>query len=203
MKKVQDHYFQQAKKDGYAARSVYKLEEIDQKYQILRSQQCVLELGCCPGSWLQYTAKRIGSSGKLVGLDLKSVTVILPKWVTVVEADVFSWQPELDWQKNRFDVILSDMSPQTSGIKSLDADRSYALNQQSLYLARITLKTGGSLLVKAFQGASLEKLKTEFRQQFAQTKVCKPKSSRAESVEIFLLGIQQKKQALLRSEQIE
>ena len=188
MKKVQDHYFHRARKDGYVARSAYKLEEIDQRHQLLKRGQKVLDLGCAPGSWLQYTAKRIGESGRLLGIDLQAVVISLPPQVEVFQTDIYELDRSGAWWENSFDIILSDMAPQTTGIRAVDADRSYALNQHALWLAEQHLIKGGYLLVKAFQGAPFQRLQQEFQQMFAEVKICKPKSSRSESVEVFLLG---------------
>ena len=188
MKKVQDHYFHKARKDGYVARSAYKLEEIDQRHQLLKRGQKVLDLGCAPGSWLQYTSSRIGESGRLLGIDLQAVAICLPPQVEVLQADIYELDRSGIWWEKPFDVILSDMAPNTTGIRSADADRSYALNQHTLWLAEQHLSKGGCLLVKAFQGATFQQLQQEFRQMFTEVKICKPKSSRPESVEVFLLG---------------
>ncbi len=195
MKKVQDHYFHQAKRQGYAARSAFKLEEIDRKHHLLRPGLRVLDLGCSPGSWMQYAAKRVGREGEVIGLDLKPVTAKLPEQARALEGDVFEYGADPEWLGGPVDVILSDMAPKTTGIRSVDADRSHALNLQVLALTDTSLRTGGNLLVKAFQGAPFEELKQAFRQRFQQVKVVKPKSSRQESVEIFLLG--QHKQELV------
>jgi 23S rRNA (uridine2552-2'-O)-methyltransferase len=107
-----------------------------------------------------------------------------------LEADIFDLcAKDLEMNGGMVDVILSDMAPKTTGIRGTDAQRSYALNQQVLLLADELLRPQGSLLVKAFQGAPLEQLRREFSNSFAQVKLCKPKSSRSESVEIFLLGL--------------
>ncbi len=190
MKKVQDHYFHKAKQQGYVARSAFKLEEVDRKHHLLRSGMRVLDLGCSPGSWMQYAAKRVGPQGEVIGLDLKPVTVKLPEHARAIQGDVFEVGVDPEWLPDPVDLILSDMAPKTSGIRSMDADRSHALNLQVLALADVTLRPGGSLLVKAFQGAPFEELKQYFRERFQQVKIVKPKSSRQESVEIFLLGQQ-------------
>lgn len=188
MKKIQDYYFHKARREGYVARSAYKLEEIDQQHRLLKQGQKVLDLGCCPGSWMQYTAQKITPGGSLLGIDLQPVSLALPDFVTVLQADIFELERTGPWWETPFDVILSDMAPKTSGIRSLDADRSQALNQQVLWLASEHLRVGGNLLVKAFQGGSFQQLQADFRQQFAEVKVCKPRSSRSESVEVFVLG---------------
>ena len=193
MKKIKDHYFHKAKRDGYVARSAYKLEEIDKKHRILRNGNLVLDLGCSPGSWLQYASRKVGEKGKVLGVDLQTVKLSLPQNVKVIQADIFEMTVnDLEMNGGMVDVILSDMAPKTTGIRDTDAQRSYALNQQVLELSGDLLRPQGTLLVKAFQGAPLEQLRREFSNSFAQVKLCKPKSSRSESVEIFLLGLNKK-----------
>ena len=190
MKKIKDHYFHKAKRNGYVARSAYKLEEIDKKHRIIRKGNLVLDLGCSPGSWLQYASRKVGEEGEVLGVDLQPVNHSLPAHVKVLQADIFELTAkDLEMSGGMVDVILSDMAPKTTGIRGTDAQRSDALNQQVLLLADELLRPQGSLLVKAFQGAPLEQLRREFSNSFAQVKLCKPKSSRSESVEIFLLGL--------------
>jgi len=193
LKKIKDHYFHKAKRDGYVARSAYKLEEIDKKHRILRNGNLVLDLGCSPGSWLQYASRKVGEKGQVLGVDLQTVKLSLPQNVKVIQADIFEMTVnDLEMNGGMVDVILSDMAPKTTGIRDTDAQRSYALNQQVLELSGDLLRPQGTLLVKAFQGAPLEQLRREFSSIFAQVKLCKPKSSRSESVEIFLLGLNKK-----------
>ena len=193
MKIIKDHYFHKAKRNGYVARSAYKLEEIDKKYRIIRKGNFVLDLGCSPGSWLQYTSRKVGEEGEVLGVDLQPVSHSLPAHVRVLQADIFELMAkDLEISGGMVDVILSDMAPKTSGIRATDAQRSYALNQHVLQLAYELLRPQGILLVKAFQGAPLGELRNAFRNSFAKVKLCKPKSSRAESVEIFLLGMGKK-----------
>ena len=189
MKKIKDHFFHKAKKDGYAARSVYKIEEIDKKYRIIRTGYKVLDLGCSPGSWLQYASIKVGNSGHVLGVDLQTVKISLPAHVKVIQADIFEVTDEdLKIKGGKADVILSDMAPKTSGIRTTDVHRSFELNKKVLYLANDILYPEGSLLVKAFQGKLFDELCYEFKKMFTDVKLCKPKSSRSESVEIFILG---------------
>tara|TARA_E500000331_G_C17027035_1_gene613485 strand:- start:143 stop:727 length:585 start_codon:yes stop_codon:yes gene_type:complete len=189
MKKIKDHYFHKAKKDGYAARSFYKIEEIDKKNRIISSGNKVLDLGCSPGSWLQYVSRKVGSSGQVLGVDLEPVKISLPSHVIVIKGDIFKLTyEELKIKGGQADVILSDMAPKTSGIRTTDAHRSYELNKKVLNLANDALCPEGLLLLKAFQGILLDELSSEFRKMFANVKFCKPKSSRMESIEIFILG---------------
>jgi len=193
VKIIKDHYFHKAKRNGYVARSAYKLEEIDKKHRIISKGNFVLDLGCSPGSWLQYTSRKVGEEGEVLGVDLQPVSHSLPAHVRVLQADIFELMAkDLEISGGMVDVILSDMAPKTSGIRATDAQRSYALNQHVLQLAYELLRPQGILLVKAFQGAPLGELRNAFRNSFAKVKLCKPKSSRAESVEIFLLGMGKK-----------
>ena len=195
MKKIKDHYFHKAKKDGYAARSVYKIEEIDKKNRIITKGNIVLDLGCSPGSWLQYASSKVGNTGQVIGVDLQPVQIALPSHVKVIQADIFELtHEELKINGSQLDVILSDMAPKTCGIRTTDAHRSFELNKKVLNLANDILCTEGSLLVKGFQGVLLGDLCSEFRNIFTKVKLCKPKSSRPESVEIFILGIGKKEQ---------
>ena len=194
MKKIKDYYFHKAKKDGYAARSVYKIEEIDKKYRIIRTGYKVLDLGCSPGSWLQYASRKVGNSGQVLGVDLQTVKISLPSHVKVIRADIFEVTNEdLKIKGGQADVILSDMAPKISGIRTTDVYRSFEMNKKVLYLANNILCSEGSLLLKAFQGKLFDELRYEFKKMFADVKLCKPKSSRSESVEIFILGRSKKR----------
>ena len=188
MKKVRDHYFLKSRKEGYVARSAFKLEEMDRKFRLLNRGQRVLDLGCAPGSWLQYAATRVLPEGTLGGLDLKPVEVKLPDGVRIIRKDIFQVRDEDFLQKPVFDILLSDMAPGTTGIRSVDVQRSYELNSCALKLSNRILKPGGTLVVKAFQGEPLNRLKEEFRSCFESLKLFKPRSSRNESIEIYLIG---------------
>lgn len=190
MKQIRDSYFRKAKREGFAARSVYKLEEIDRKRRLLKPGLHVLDLGAAPGSWLQYAAERVGPRGAVVGVDLQPVTARLADHAASLEADVFTLTPEmLEAHGPPFDVILSDMAPKTTGIPSADAARSAELVMRTLELSGGLLKPGGVLLAKVFQGARLEDVRRAFGQAFAKVSLEKPRASRKESVEIFLLGL--------------
>ena len=189
MKKIKDHYFYKAKSEGYVARSIYKLEEIDKKYHLISKGNSVLDFGCSPGSWLQYVSKKVGKRGFVLGLDIKPVSILLTENIKVLEIDAFKTDVKSIKDISKFfDVILSDMSPKTTGIRSIDAQRSFNLNLQVLRISRELLNPNGTILLKCFQGVTLEKLHKDFKNLFSEVRLCKPKSSRSESVEIFLLG---------------
>jgi len=189
VKKIKDHYFYKAKSAGYVARSVYKLEEIDKKHNLICNGNLVIDFGCSPGSWLQYTCKKVGKKGFVLGVDIEPVKISLPENVKVLKLDIFEANMKnLKLNVNTVDVILSDMAPKTTGIRSVDSQRSLGLNQRVLQISEEILKPGGAILVKAFQGETLDLLRKDFKKFFNEVKLCKPKSSRSESVEIFLLG---------------
>lgn len=193
MKEVQDYYFKKAKKDKYVARSAYKLEEIQKKHPILRKGQKVMDLGCFPGSWLQYVSRVIGKEGLVLGIDLQDLKMNLPENARFIHGDI----NELDLNQfaeyaSNFDVIVSDMAPKTTGIKHLDAERSFQLCDMALFVAEKYLKNSGSIVVKVFQGAPLEKLLKKMRAEYQKVAIVKPKSSRNESVEVFVVGMKKK-----------
>ncbi len=193
MKKIKDYYFQKAKNDGYVARSVYKLEEIDKKHRLISRGDLVLDLGCSPGSWLQYVARKVGENGRVLGVDLNAVKLSIPKNVKIIQENIFNIKmKDLLMNEEKINVILSDMAPKTTGIRHADAQRSFDLNKYVLELSDKILVPGGSVLVKAFQGPQMGHLHDEFNNSFGNVKICKPKSSRSESVEIFILGLKKK-----------
>jgi len=191
--KWQDHYSRLARKDKYPARSVYKLKEIQQKNRVIGKGNAVLDLGCAPGSWLKYAADLTGPSGRVVGVDLKPVTIELPEQVSVLTGDLFEM---LDDLKNEvgsgYHVVLSDMAPATTGNKHVDAARSTGLCEAALYVAGEVLKPGGRFVCKIFQGPDFKAFTDEVRKRFQKQKIFKPQSSRKASREIFVIGLGRK-----------
>ena len=192
--KVQDHYFKKAKKENFMARSVYKLEEIDQKCKILRKNDHVIDLGYYPGSWVQYASPIVGPEGKVVGIDTKDVNSSLrfPN-VTLFQKDILDVK-SLDelGVKRPFDVVLSDMAPNMSGVGLVDQARAMDLAELALAFALEWLKPGGSFLVKVFMGSGFEDLVRNMRAGFEKVETCKPKASRDRSAETYLLGVRRK-----------
>ncbi len=184
-----DLYSNQAKLMGYAARSAFKLIEANQKHRLLKLGMHVLDLGCAPGSWCQYAAQQVGSQGQIIGIDLNPITTKMPPQVTCYQADITTDITPLLHPHAPFDVILSDLAPNTSGIPKADADRSHKLVETVLELTALWLKPQGTLFAKVFQGSHMPALYAKIRQCFQKTRTLKPKSSRPQSVEIFLLGL--------------
>ena len=185
-----DHYTERARKEKYPARSVFKLQEMQRKFSLLKKGQRVLDLGCAPGSWLLYAAQLIGSGGTVVGVDLKKVDIRLPKNATVFNGDILT--PDASLLANigsGYHAVLSDMAPATTGHKATDSARSYNLCQAALYLAERVLLPGGIYVSKIFQGGDFQTYRNEVAAAFNKVSIFKPKSSRKASKEIFIIGI--------------
>ncbi len=186
MKQIQDYYFHKAKREGYPARSVYKLQEAQKKYRFLRTGQKVLDLGAAPGSWTKYVSKLVGPQGRVTALDLHKLKAGGAN-VEFIKADIFSMEPaEFSRRFGRFHVVLSDMAPKTTGRKDLDHFRSIELARYAFQIADETLEPGGCFFCKVFEGEDLPLFRKELQLSFKSVKIFKPKSSRTESVEKFL-----------------
>ncbi|MCC6749697.1 MAG: RlmE family RNA methyltransferase [Deltaproteobacteria bacterium] len=184
-----DAFYRQAKRDQYAARSVYKLQELDQRFRLLGPGLRVLDLGCRPGSWLQYAAERVGEAGRVVGIDRTAVEVPLPAHVRVEIGDVLEVTPEtLLGELPCFDVVLSDMAPDTTGIAMTDQARSVALYLRALELAAAVGCSGSSFVGKIFMGEGFEGAVAETKRLYARTKVVRPDATRRISSEHYLVA---------------
>jgi 23S rRNA (uridine2552-2'-O)-methyltransferase len=187
----QDHYARRAKKDRYPARSVYKLEEIQQKHRLINKGDKILDLGCAPGSWLLYAAKLTGDRGRVVGVDLKPVKIQAAPNIEIINGDVFALGAGV--LGNDFNVVISDMAPATTGHKAVDAARSAGLCEAALAIAQSVLLPGGSFVCKIFQGPDFNQFVNSVRAGFDKQKIFKPRSSRKASKEIFVIGLGFKK----------
>ncbi len=186
MKEIKDHYFFKAKKEGYPARSVYKLIEAQEKFRFLKPGQRVLDLGAAPGSWTKYASKVVGPKGQVVAVDMHKLKVNMPN-VFFIKDDIYEIHTEEVFRQYiPFDVVLSDMAPKTTGRKDLDHYRSVDLARMALDMARRYLAPNGHVYFKVFDGEDFPQLRKEAQGLFKTVKIFKPKSSRAESVEKFL-----------------
>lgn len=189
----QDHYTRRAKKEQYPARSVYKLQEIQKKFNLIRKGHKVLDLGCAPGAWLLYAGEVTGPGGTVVGIDLKPVTVKLPAHVKAYPGDALAPEDPVPGEvSDGFHVVLSDMAPATTGMKDVDALRSYELCRAALDIASTRLLPGGAFVCKIFQGEDFKAFTEAVRSAFAQQKIFKPQSSRKASKEIYIIGMGKK-----------
>jgi 23S rRNA (uridine2552-2'-O)-methyltransferase len=191
-----DAYFRKAKEGGWLARSVFKLEEIDQSFKIFRRGNVVLDLGCAPGSWLQYAERRIQQEkGHLVGIDLLPVKLSFGPHVRIIEGDIYEvtldeLRPEHSSSEGPpFDVLLSDMAPNTTGIRSVDQARSMSLAERALELTQDLLKPGGRFVVKVFEGGDFHAYVKSMREVFEDVKIRRPRSTRKTSMETYVVGM--------------
>jgi len=194
MRKVQDYYFKKAKKENYPARSVYKLEEAQKKYRFLQTGNGVLDLGCQPGSWSIYAARIVGPAGLVVGVDLQE-----GKKISIAKAAEIVWFcddimtdyiiEKIQKIEKDFQTILSDIAPRTSGNKWVDQQQSLNLARRVLELAGELLESGGNIYIKVFEGEDFREFVDSVRKSFKTVKIVKPKSSRSESREVFVLGM--------------
>ena len=190
--KVKDHYFKKAKQENYFARSIYKLEEIDIKYKVIKKNDIVLDFGYYPGSWIQYTSKKVLPNGKVIGIDIQDVNEklkALPN-VTVFQKDINDLQSiEELGVTDLFDVVVSDMAPSTTGIRSVDQDRSLNLVEMVFYHLPQLLKKNGNFVIKVFDSHNAQVFLKEQKNRFKEFNYLKPKSTRSVSKEFFVIGI--------------
>lgn len=184
-----DHYTKRAKAEGYAARSVYKLEEIDRRVRLLRGGMRVLDLGCAPGSWMRYAAKKVGARGRVVGIDRRSIDFTAPNVVSLV-GDIFETEAAvfIEAGGGRFDVVMSDMAPDTCGDRFTDHVRSVELCRRALAIADAVGAPGGAFVCKVFEGEDVSALVDEVRARYREVKRIKPSATRSESVELFVVA---------------
>ena len=185
----QDHLTKLAKTKNYPARSIYKLEEIQNKFKIIKRTDLVLDLGCAPGSWLLYTSKLTKSHGKVYGIDLKEINIVLPDNAIAIKEDIYNFVKSdfLKINKN-FDVILSDMAPSTTGRKDIDTFKSFELCKTALIIVENCLNQNGNFVCKIFQGNDFNTLVKNVKLIFKETKIFKPQSTRKQSREIYIVA---------------
>ena len=184
---LHDHFFREAKRNGYRSRAAYKLLEIDDKRDILRKRDYVLDLGAAPGSWLQVASKCVGPRGKVIGVDLKEIDNLQLDNVTTMQEDVTELSLDTFGDDTVFDVILSDMAPNTTGNRTIDHHCSVRLCHTALDIAATLLRPKGNLVMKVLEGEAYKELLDRCESCFAVAKGFKPKASRAISTEMFVV----------------
>ena len=190
--KPKDHYFRKAKEEGYRARSAFKIEEIARRFSLLKSGAKVLDLGAAPGGFLQVLSDAVGPKGAVLGVDLVAIRPLGKANVRTAVLDVLAddFDAKLDaLRAGPFDVVVSDMAPKTTGIRSTDEARSLRLAEKALALCRERGKPGASFITKLFMGGDFEQFRAQLRELFEQVKVVRPEATRGASVEVYLVGI--------------
>ncbi len=187
---LSDLYVKKAKREGFRSRAAYKLLEIQEKDKILASGMCVVDLGAAPGGWSQVVRQLVGEKGQIIAVDTLAMTP--PTGVHFIQGD-FAEAGVLEQllaylDHKPVDVVLSDMAPNISGLKSVDQPKSLYLAELAMDCASLILKPGGHFLVKIFQGAGVDHFIKELRKKFQVIKIRKPLASRSRSPEIYVLG---------------
>lgn len=176
-----DKWSKKAKKEGYLARSSYKLLQLNKKYRLIKKGDRVLDLGCSPGSWSQVCLQ-LGVD-RVTGVDIKEAKVKAENFNFILQ-DIY----DLDVEKiGEFDVVLSDLAPSTSGIKDLDVEESIDLSNRAFEIAKNVLKPKGNFLVKVFQGKGFDELLKNIKKSFEFCKSSKPVASKSKSKEIYIV----------------
>ena len=186
-KQRRDIYVRQSKVDGYRARSAYKLMEIDEKFKIFKGGLSVIDIGAAPGSWSQY-AMKTAKSGKLISIDLKKMEPIGNS--IQIQGDFTEEKTQEEIKKNingKVDVVMSDMAVDTTGIKNIDSIQTGELCKEAMFFAKDLMKENGYFISKIFMGGTFNEIVAEGKKYFKEVKVFKPKSSRKDSKESFII----------------
>lgn len=187
-----DYYTNLAKEQGYPARSVYKLQEIDKKFHLFCKRDIILDLGSAPGSWLIYLSSKVGINGKVIGVDTEDMKINLPTNAVFIQKDIFAddLSPSIAEASGgeKFSAIVSDLAPSTSGIKERDIAFSLQLVERALGIVQDYLKEGGVFVAKMFEGQGSETILKNIKEKFEQVKLFRPQAVRRGSREAYIIA---------------
>lgn len=186
MRELHDKYFRLAKREGKLARSYYKLQEIDRRAKLFKPGMRVIDIGACPGSWLEYILETVGDNGKICAVDLNVIAKKFKGTVEFKKMDIREVTPDM-FGVSQFDVVVSDMAPKTSGIKLTDQARSLELCEVAAKFALDTLVKGGHFVCKIFEGPEVQNFRESLREHFGAIRMIKPDASRDESMETYVV----------------
>ena len=189
-----DYWSQKAFSEGYPARSVYKLQEIDEKFGMIKKNYTVLDLGAAPGSWTTFLLRKMEGSGKVVSCDLNPLSKsVKGENLTFIQGDLNAPEVRKIIKENGpYDLVVCDAAPKTTGNRTVDTARSEQLVEMAIWYAQSMLKQGGNFTVKIFQNGDQQRLLKEMREIFTQAQGFKPEACRNESFETYLVGINKK-----------
>jgi len=185
-----DYYYKLAKKEGYRSRSAYKLIQISKRFNLIRPGDVVIDLGCAPGGWMQVSSQLVGDRGYVLGVDKRPVDRLPQKNTRVIVADVE--EPEtveliIHALPRKADIVLSDLSPNVTGIWQIDHLKQIDLARAAYSIAERVLRRHGRFLTKAFQGESLDQFIRELKDHFSKVRIVRPPATRKRSAEVYLL----------------
>ena len=186
-----DHYYKEAKKQGYRSRAAFKLQQINDKFKLIKKGMTVLDLGAAPGGWSQVAVELVGEKGKVIGVDLEKVKPLEPVNFIFIQGDMTKEKTKErvreHFQEDKCDTVISDMSPNITGNYSMDQARSVYLATAAMEVAIELLRPGGSFLVKVFEGEDFQEYIQELKKHFSMVKRFSPPSSRNKSSEIYVI----------------
>lgn len=185
-----DGYWRMAKKEGYRSRSAYKLKQLNKRFNLIKRNNSILDIGCAPGGWMQVAREIVGENGYVLGVDIQRIDVFQEENVEFLQKDITDADLVMTLKEkiDSFDVVLSDISPNITGIWDVDHFRSIDLSEKALHVAVDLLKIHGNFLVKVFQGEFIQEFFEKVSQYFAYTKISTPKASRKSSAEVYIIG---------------
>ena len=186
-KQSRDTYVRRSKIDGYRARSAYKLKEIDEKFKIFKGGMSIVDIGAAPGSWSQYVAKVV-KSGKIISIDLKEMENIENTLQIQGDFTLVDTQNQIkEYLKKKPDVVMSDMAVNTTGIKNIDSIQTGELCKEAMVFSKDVISEKGIFISKIFMGSTFNEIVALGKKLFKEVKVFKPKSSRKDSKESFII----------------
>lgn len=197
--KKREHFYNEAKRQGYRARSAFKLKQIQKKFNIISNTDIVIDLGAAPGGWSQVAKELVGESGLIIGVDIQPIKPIVG--VVFIQGDITDKQTiekiNQQMKDKKADVIISDISPDITGNYSVDQANSIWLCKNAFETSKIMLKTGGNFICKIFEGEDTKKYIDTVKKDFQMIKKFSPNASRKSSSEIYLIAKALKRQSVL------
>jgi 23S rRNA (uridine2552-2'-O)-methyltransferase len=191
--KKPDAFTKAAKAQGFPARSVFKLEEIDRRVRLFRQGQRVLDLGAAPGSWSMYASQKVGPKGRVFAVDITEIRQFLGANVTVLLGDALSLSNDQLAESAPYDIVLSDMAPSTTGSKVADQARSFELFDRAVTVAAALSAPGGAFVGKLFMSEDFITARDRLRSLYTEVRNIRPEGTRTQSTEVFLVGLGRKK----------
>jgi 23S rRNA (uridine2552-2'-O)-methyltransferase len=190
MREISDYWTRKAKKEGYPARSVYKLKEIEEKFGVIPRRGCILDVGAAPGSWTQFVLRLRRDTCRIVAVDLEPLAIETDRENLVFYRGDICGKDTLAFLADHgpYDAIISDAAPSTTGNRTVDTARCESLAGQALELARRFLRPGGSCVIKIFQGGGCGRILGGMKEIFSAVKTFKPRATRSESFETYFIG---------------
>ena len=192
-KRTKDFFYKQAKEVGAVARSFFKIEDLDNKYRLVKPKMRIMDVGAAPGSWIQYLLNKTGEEGFIYAIDLNPLNISIPDNVVFDQKNLFDIPPEeIKDTHGMFDLIISDVAPRTTGSDFVDQTKSYNLVEHVRQIAILVLKKNCNMICKMYQSGDTKVFVEDMKKVFTDVKIQKPESSRKQSREIFIVGLGKK-----------